>query len=302
MNTFLFQARQDRYDLRTELKEGRKETWQATRYWHAMRPKDVVYLWLAGPEGIRGIYGWGRLESLPRHKGNDTLVDVRVEVVFAVPLLAVDIRRVTELSELLIFRAPQATNFLLSDAEAKRLAALVARGGERPPPASHSVRSTLAPSSQQRRRVFVSYSHRDRSWLERLQVHLTPLSRANRHILWDDTRIAPGDMWKKEIEEAMTSAKVAILLVSADFLASGFIMDNELPRLLAAAANEGAVILPVIVSPCRFRETGTLAPFQAVNSPAHPLCAMNDFEREDTFYRVSIAVEGALNAVKRAHD
>lgn len=302
MNTFIFQARQDRYDLRTELKEGRKETWQATRYWHAMRPKDIVYLWLAGSGGIRGIYGWGRIDGKPRHKGNDTVVDVRVEVVFAAPLLAVDIRRVPELSELLIFRAPQATNFLLSDAESKRLAAVVARGDKLPPPASRSNRLTLARSALERSRIFVSYSHKDIAWLKRLQVHLTPLARANRHLLWDDTRIAPGEVWKTEIEEAMASAKVAILLVSADFLASDFIMDNELPRLLAAAANEGAVILPVIVSPCRYKETITLSPFQAVNPPSQPLCAMTDFEREDTFYRVSVAAEGALNSIKRTHD
>lgn len=302
MSTFLFQARQDRYDLRTELKEGRKETWQATRYWHAMRPKDIVYLWLAGQENIRGIYGWGRIDGTPRHKGTDTVVDVRVEEVFATPLLAVDIRQTRGLSDLLILRAPQATNFLLSDPEAKCLAAVIARGGKRAPPAVRSGASTLARSVQQRNRVFVSYSHEDRAWRERLQVHLSPLARANPRVVWDDTQIAPGETWKKEIEGAMASAKVAILLVSADFLASEFIMDSELPRLLAAAANEGAVILPVIVSPCRFRETNTLEPFQAVNSTENPLCAMNHFEREDTFYRVSIAVEAALKSAKRAHD
>ena len=35
--------------------------------------------------------------------------------------------------------------------------------------------------------IFVSYSHRDRKWLERLQVHLKPLVRAGNIDLWDDT-------------------------------------------------------------------------------------------------------------------
>lgn len=38
-------------------------------------------------------------------------------------------------------------------------------------------------------RVFVSYSHRDKKWLERLQIHLKPLVRAGNIDLWDDTRI-----------------------------------------------------------------------------------------------------------------
>jgi hypothetical protein len=302
MNTFLFQARTDRYDLRSELKQGGKETWQVSRYWHAMRPRDIVYLWLAGPEDIRGIYGWGRIEGRPKTKGSDTTVDVRVEAVFATPLLAVDIRRDPKLAKMLILRAPQATNFLLSEPEAKQLAALALRQGESPPADVRSGRTPLSPRSRLRNRVFISYSHKNQAWLERLQVHLAPLARTNRQLLWDDTRIAPGKTWKTEIEEAMASAKVAVLLVSADFLASEFIMDKELPRLLAAASNEGAVILPVIVSPCRFNETSTLSPFQSVNSPKRPLCAMDEFEREDTFYRVSVAVEAALEGVHRGHD
>jgi hypothetical protein len=35
--------------------------------------------------------------------------------------------------------------------------------------------------------------------------------------------------------------------------------------------------------------------------PSKPLCAMNDFERENTLYRVSIAVEEALDIAKRRH-
>ena len=37
--------------------------------------------------------------------------------------------------------------------------------------------------------VFVSYSHRDRRWLERLQVHLRPLERDFGITIWDDTRM-----------------------------------------------------------------------------------------------------------------
>ena len=66
----------------------------------------------------------------------------------------------------------------------------------------------------------------------------------------------------------------AVLLVSADFLASDFIADNELPPLLVAAENEGVIILPVIVSPCLFTNVPALARFQAVNLPSKPLSAL----------------------------
>jgi hypothetical protein len=38
-----------------------------------------------------------------------------------------------------------------------------------------------------------------------------------------DKMIIPGDKWRKEIQSAIESAKIAILLISADFLASDFI-------------------------------------------------------------------------------
>ena len=79
------------------------------------------------------------------------------------------------------------------------------------------------------RHVFISYCHRDTAWLDRLKIHLRPLVRRTSLDLWDDSRISPGQAWQKEIAGALARADVAILLVSADFLASDFIVNNELP-------------------------------------------------------------------------
>ncbi|HYR10634.1 MAG TPA: toll/interleukin-1 receptor domain-containing protein, partial [Longimicrobium sp.] len=122
-------------------------------------------------------------------------------------------------------------------------------------------------------RVFISYSHADAEWLERLQKHLKPLQREGIEV-WDDTRLKAGEQWREEIREALAKTKVAVLLISADFLASDFIVTNELPPLLKAAEEDGATILPVIISPCRFTREASLSRFQAVNDPAKPLLRM----------------------------
>ncbi len=98
--------------------------------------------------------------------------------------------------------------------------------------------------------------------------------------VWDDTHISPGTKWQDEIAAALASAKVAILLISAAFLASDFIMDNKLPPLLEAASNGGTTILCVIVNPSRFQRTPELAQFQAVNSPNRPLSKLPLAEKE----------------------
>jgi len=145
-----------------------------------------------------------------------------------------------------------------------------------------------------RNQVFVSYSHADSEHLQRLRVHLRPYERESRLALWDDTKIRTGDRWRNEIEAAMGRAAVAILLVSADFLASDFIAENELPPLLGAAAAEGVRILPVIVKPCAFGSMKSLFEFQAANDPNAPLISLSEAERESTWARVAQDAEAAI--------
>lgn len=80
--------------------------------------------------------------------------------------------------------------------------------------------------------TFISYSHKDEHWKERLVMHLEVLRQQGFLELWDDRRIAGGDEWYNDIQQAVDAANVAILLVSANFLASEFIMQEEAPRLL----------------------------------------------------------------------
>src|SRR3954469_23909967 len=117
----------------------------------------------------------------------------------------------------------------------------------------------MAPSPSTRTKVFISYSHADKEWLDRLRRHLKPLVREGNLDCWGDTHIRPGDDWKQEIQNALDTAQVAVLLISADFFASDFIDETELPPLLAAAQAEGARILPVIISASRFKRVPELA-------------------------------------------
>lgn len=148
--------------------------------------------------------------------------------------------------------------------------------------------------SSDRTDVFISYSHEDAKYLKRLKTHLAFYERSGLLSVWDDTKIAPGSPWLVEIKEAIKKTRMAILLVSADFLASKFIAETELPPLLAAARTEGAIIIPVILSPCAFKDTA-LSQFQGVNSPSKPLSGMSRNDKEKTWAEIAARVNLELS-------
>jgi hypothetical protein len=149
-----------------------------------------------------------------------------------------------------------------------------------------------------RKGVFVSYSHKDEKWLKMLQTFLAPLVRNESVDLWDDTRIPPGAKWRDEINRALASTRVAVLLVSPAFLESKFIAKQELPQILASERQRGLTILWVPIS-LSLWSTTPVAEYQAVSDPAKPLNGMSQPERDKVFLRIaeSIRAAGDLNAV-----
>ncbi|WP_338762014.1 toll/interleukin-1 receptor domain-containing protein [Bernardetia sp. ABR2-2B] len=134
---------------------------------------------------------------------------------------------------------------------------------------------------KERNKVFVSYSHLDTDFLLDIKRHFKPFSK--KIDFWDDTKIEPGQKWKDEIKKAIEQTKVAILLVSTDFLGSEFIADEELPPLLKAAEEHGAVVLTVILKPCLFDEFTDISQYQTMNPPTKPVSRMDENEKEDLY-------------------
>ena len=145
----------------------------------------------------------------------------------------------------------------------------------------------------ERDQLFISYSHVDRGWVERLQTMIRPLVRSHGLRLWDDSQIPPGAKWRQEIETALAAAKVALLLVSSDFLASEFVTNSELPQLLMAAEEEGLRILWVPLRPSLVRRT-PIDVYQALLDPGRPLARMDPVEQEEALVEIALAIEKAL--------
>lgn len=155
------------------------------------------------------------------------------------------------------------------------------------------LRTMFNPESRLKNRIFVSYSHRDRNWLERLQAMMNPFLRTGELELWDDTRLKAGQKWFDEIRSALTSCKVAVLLVSREFLASGFICREELPVILNAAENGEIRLLWVYLSPALYEAT-PIRDYQAAHDPTRPLASLTAVEQDDALKRIAIGIKSAV--------
>ncbi len=141
-----------------------------------------------------------------------------------------------------------------------------------------------------RNQIFFSYSHKDRKWLDRLKQWLKPVIQSD--MLWDDTKIVPGSKWKEEIRRALASAKVAVLLVSQDFLASDFIRNHELPPLLEAAEEQGLIVLWFAIGFSTYAST-EIAQYQAAYSPDRPLNSLKGAKLDKALVEICNVIKNA---------
>lgn len=152
----------------------------------------------------------------------------------------------------------------------------------------------VAPKMHVTKPVFISYSHKDAKWLQKLKLFLRPLEDQDLIRVWDDTEIHPGSEWLGEIHKALESARVAVFLVTQDFLDSPFVRDKELPALLEAATNRGCLIFWIAVSSTTV-EDSPLARFQGAISPNEPLDLLSEPEQNKVFIEIYRKMRAAVS-------
>jgi tetratricopeptide (TPR) repeat protein len=142
--------------------------------------------------------------------------------------------------------------------------------------------------------VFVSYSHQDEAWKDRLVKQLRVLELEGRLKIWDDRDISAGDAWLREIEAAIAQARAAVLLVSVDFLNSWFIREKEVPELLSRREREGLRVIPVIVRPCAWKAVEALSRIQCRPKDGKPLASFSRTRAEQHLADLALEIRGLL--------
>ncbi|MBE9571429.1 MAG: TIR domain-containing protein [Proteobacteria bacterium] len=142
--------------------------------------------------------------------------------------------------------------------------------------------------------VFISYSHKDEDWKNRLLTQLKVLQYEDIIDLWEDRRIEAGKDWYEEIQEAINKANVAILLISADFLTSKFIRSEEVPKLLERREKEGIRIFPVVIKPCPWKQVKWLARMNLRPKDGRPISGGNEHQIDTDMMNIAEEVASII--------
>ncbi|WP_133512882.1 toll/interleukin-1 receptor domain-containing protein [Candidatus Thiosymbion oneisti] len=144
-------------------------------------------------------------------------------------------------------------------------------------------------------RIFINYSRTDQEYSDAFYKHLrVALGSDERLEIWADTEIEASADWDREIETTLEQIRVAVLLVSTDFLDSECIRERELPLLLRRRLQEKLILTPLFVRPSVVDEwefpvqiPGQDSPqqiritqFQGLNTPGNPLSRLPESDRE----------------------
>lgn len=94
----------------------------------------------------------------------------------------------------------------------------------------------LAGRMTHKRILFISYSHKDKVWLDRILAAFTERAQGTPFAadVWTDRDIEIGDDWREKIDTALKQAYAGFLIVTPNFQASHFIVKIEVPELVKA--------------------------------------------------------------------
>lgn len=147
--------------------------------------------------------------------------------------------------------------------------------------------------------VFVSYSHKDESYLSELEKHLTTLKREKLISTWHDRKIVPGQEWEKAIGGALQESDIYVFLISPDFVASEYCIEKEVSIALERHNSGRAIVIPIVVRPVDWLST-PLGRIQALPKDANPISTWGD--KDQAWLEVIKGIRISISAVVRHKD
>jgi hypothetical protein len=144
--------------------------------------------------------------------------------------------------------------------------------------------------------LFLSYSHSDERWAERLRDHLSALRQEELVQDWYDRDILPGEHWEDAIAAELDRANVVIPIISASFLASEYCTGVEMTRAFEMHERGDTFIVPVILRAVDWEKT-SFGGLQALPRDGKPILSHRD--REQALRDVARGIRRLISKITR---
>jgi hypothetical protein len=145
-----------------------------------------------------------------------------------------------------------------------------------------------------RNKVAILFSRKDEKWATRLRTALIQLTRAAEVVLQDELELRRAE---GHFRQGMTAVKIAVALVTDDFLRSPLVSKAKMRSLWAEGEADGLRVCPVLVSHC-FHEMSPVARFAPVNDVERPLDSLNLLEREAALTKIARRIAERFHAAE----
>jgi hypothetical protein len=104
-------------------------------------------------------------------------------------------------------------------------------------------------------KAFISYSHKDEHYLERLKVHLAQMKREGLIDEWTDEEIHAGSSLHNTISETLQSSELFLALLSPDYISSDYCYNKEFETAQKMQEVGTLTIVPIVIEPCDWKKT-----------------------------------------------
>lgn len=139
--------------------------------------------------------------------------------------------------------------------------------------------------------TFIIYAREDREALEKFRKHLQSLVRCKELYVWYDGEILPGMEWDMEIKDKLNSSHIVLLLISASFFNSDYILETELPHAIERYDNHLCKIIPIIITDCLWEVDPQISKFKVLPYNGKPIFSDHGFDENRVMKEVMLAIQ-----------
>ena len=139
--------------------------------------------------------------------------------------------------------------------------------------------------------IFIAHHKKERDELQKLLTHLAVLKSKNALTIWHKSQIPAGENHQKTYDDHLKKANIALLLITADFIAS-----SEFQNLKTKLSNQPKTkVVPILVKPSSWKEDSYLKKLQVLPKNKQTIPASSTVNTDEAYVHITSEINHLIN-------